>query len=69
MKWKIAFFAYCFLIFYVSSLTPEELPDQSYAVSDKVLHLLEYALLGILSWAAWSRGMTGFPWALFAFCL
>ena len=67
MKWKIGFVAYCFLILWLSSLAPKELPDQVMSVPDYVLHLVEYCLLGILAWAAFGSG-GGFPWGLFAFC-
>ena len=65
---KIIFVAYCFLIIFLSSLTPEDLPNNSWSVHDHVLHIIEYAVLGILAWGAFGRGGDGFPWALFAFC-
>ena len=67
MKWKIGFVAYCFLILWLSSLAPKELPEQTTSVPDYILHLVEYCLLGILAWAAF--GGSGFPWGLFAFCV
>ena len=43
-------FAYCGLIFYLSSqsFTQETLPSVFKIVGDKVLHMLEYGVLGIL---------------------
>lgn len=69
MKWKIGFVVYCCLILWLSSLAPKELPDQASAIPDYILHLVEYCLLGILSWGAFGRvSGAGFPWGLFAFC-
>ena len=45
-----------------------EIPDTGVVVSDKALHLTEYAIMGILAWGAFGRGGTGFPWGLLAFC-
>jgi VanZ family protein len=68
MKWKIVFLVYCALVLFLSSLSPEEIPDQFYSFPDEILHFVEYALLGILGWGAFGRDSTGFPWAIFAFC-
>ncbi len=68
LKWKVVFVLYCALVLYLSSLSPNEIPDTGLEVSDKVLHLIEYALMGILAWGGFGRGSAGFPWALFAFC-
>jgi VanZ family protein len=68
LKWKVSFVLYCALVLYVSSLSPKEIPDVGLDFSDKVLHLIEYALMGVLAWGSFGRGSTGFPWALFAFC-
>ena len=59
---------YCCLIFYVSSLSPQDLPDVPSSLPDKALHFIEYCLMGLLGWGAFGRGTAGFPWALFAFC-
>jgi VanZ family protein len=69
MKWKIGLVAYCCLILWVSSLAPKELPEQAFAVPDYIMHLVEYALLGVLAWAAFGGSGSGFPWGLFAFCV
>ena len=54
-RWKFVFLLYCGLILYVSSLAPKELPEGPSVVSDKVLHLLEYGLWGILCWGAFVK--------------
>ena len=41
------------LVLYVSSMSPGEIPDTGVAVSDKALHLTEYAIMGILAGAPW----------------
>ncbi|MDA0723496.1 MAG: VanZ family protein [Verrucomicrobia bacterium] len=63
-KWKILFLAYCGTILYLSSLSPNELPEGPALVSDKVLHLCEYGLFGILSWGAFAVRKGVFPWGL-----
>ena len=63
-RWKFLFLLYCGLILYVSSLAPKELPDGPSVVSDKVLHLLEYGLWGILCWGAFVKRRGLFPWGL-----
>ena len=69
-KWKIGLAAYCFLVLYVSSLSQSELPEGSGIKNfDKVLHFGEYAVMGVLSWAAFGRGTRGFAWGSFAFCV
>mgnify|MGYP001178763610 FL=1 len=67
-KWKIGLGLYCALVLYVSSMSPGEIPDTGVAVSDKALHLTEYAIMGILAWGAFGKGGRGFPWGLLAFC-
>ena len=44
VKWKIGLGIYCALVIYVSSMSPGELPRAGVAVSDKVIHLVEYAV-------------------------
>jgi VanZ family protein len=68
LKWRIGFVFYCCLVFYVSSLSPQDLPDEPSSLPDKALHFIEYCLMGLLGWGAFGRGTAGFPWALFAFC-
>ena len=65
-KWKILFLGYCGVILYVSSLSPKELPELVFVISDKVLHLGEYGLLGILAWGAFGVRKGVFPWGLVA---
>lgn len=62
--------AYAGLIFYLSSQPhPEEdLPSFVMSFSDKVLHLVEYAVLGGLCYRALRWGTNG-PWANAAFPL
>lgn len=68
LKWRIGFLIYCCLVLYLSSLSPKELPDEALRVPNHALHFVEYAVMGILGWAAFGRGVAGFPWAIFAFC-
>jgi VanZ family protein len=63
-KWKILFLAYCGVILYVSSLTLDRMPEPVFLISDKVLHLCEYGLFGILSWGAFGVRKGVFPWGL-----
>ena len=63
-RWKILFLSYCGVILYVSSLSPKELPDGPALVSDKILHLCEYGLFGILAWGAFGVRKGVFPWGL-----
>ena len=37
------------LVLYVSSMSPNDLPGDGVAVSDKALHMLEYGIMGILA--------------------
>jgi VanZ family protein len=62
--------AYAGLIFYLSSQPhpEEELPSFVMSFSDKVLHLVEYAVLGGLCYRALRRGTNG-SWANAAFPL
>ena len=60
---------YCGLVLYVSSMSPNDLPGDGVAVSDKALHMLEYGIMGILAWGAFGRGGAGFPWGLLTFCV
>jgi len=66
--WKIGLGLYCALVLYVSSISSGELPKTGVAVSDKVIHLVEYAIMGVLAWGAFGKGSSGFPWGLLAFC-
>jgi len=68
MKWKIIFFLYAGLILWVSSLAPADLPKETAAIPDYILHFCEYGLLAVLAWAAFGGG-AGFPWGLFALCV
>jgi VanZ family protein len=68
VKWKIGLGIYCVLVLYISSMSPGELPKTEVQVSDKAIHLVEYAIMGILAWGAFSKGGAGFPWGLLAFC-
>ena len=68
-KWKIILAIYCGAVLYVSSMSPGEIPDAPVKVSDKALHLVEYAIMGILAkipiiaystkWSALSETFTG----------
>ena len=70
LKWKIGLAAYCCLVLYVSSLSRPELPDGPGIKNfDKLLHFGEYAVMGVLSWAAFGQDKRGFSWGLFAFCV
>lgn len=71
-KWKIGLAAYCCLVLYASSLSQPDLPlpeGPGIKNFDKVLHFGEYAVMGVLAWAAFGRRTSGFPWGLFAFCV
>ena len=68
-KWKIAFVGYCALVLYLSSMSPCDLPEGGVPVSDKAMHMVEYGLMGILSWGAFGRSGAGFPWGLLLFCV
>ena len=68
VKWRVALVAYCGVVLYVSSISPGDMPDGEKVVWDKVLHFVEYAIMGVLAWAAFGRGTSGFAWGLFAFC-
>ena len=68
-KWKLFLLLYCGLVLYVSSMSPNDLPGDGVAVSDKALHMLEYGIMGILAWGAFGRGGVGFPWGLLTFCV
>ena len=62
LKWKIGLAAYCCLVLYVSSLSQPELPDGPGIKNfDKLLHFGEYAVMGVLSWAAFGQKKEGFP--------
>ena len=50
VKWKIGLGLYCGLVIYLSSLTPSDLPEGGFGVSDKILHFIEYAIMGVLAW-------------------
>ncbi|MEC8866271.1 MAG: VanZ family protein [Verrucomicrobiota bacterium] len=69
VKWKIALGLYCVAVLYLSSLPAKELPDQTAMVPDKVLHMSEYARMGILAWGAFGIGGGRFPWGLLVFCV
>ena len=60
--------AYCGLVLYLSSLSSKDLAEHAFSVPDKAIHFGEYALMGVLGWGAFGRGLSGFPWGLFAFC-
>ena len=60
-KWKIILALYCVAVLYISSVSPGEIPDAPVEVSDKALHLVEYAVMGILAWGAFGKGGAGFP--------
>ena len=66
--WKIGLGLYCALVLYVSSISSGELPKTGVIVSDKIIHLVEYAIMGILGWGAFGKRGSGFPWGLLAFC-
>tara|TARA_B100000405_G_scaffold159628_1_gene111521 strand:- start:429 stop:773 length:345 start_codon:yes stop_codon:yes gene_type:complete len=68
VKWRVGLAAYCVVVLYLSSMSPGDLPDGPKAVSDKLLHFVEYAVMGGLAWAGFGKGAGGFPWGLFAFC-
>ena len=56
-KWKIGLVLYCALVVYVSSMSPGELPKTGVAVSDKVIHLVEYAIMGFLHGELLAKGV------------
>ena len=60
-KWKISLALYCGAVLYLSSMSPGEIPDAPVEVSDKALHLVEYAVMGMLAWGAFGKGGAGFP--------
>lgn len=66
VKWKIGLVIYCVLVLYMSSMSPSELSKTGVAISDKAIHLVEYAIMGIMAWGAWQRrngvsmGLAGF---------
>lgn len=68
-KWKFGLGLYCTLVIYVSSMSPGDLPDTGVEGSDKILHLIEYAIMGILAWGAFGKRGAGYPWGLLAFCV
>ena len=68
LKWKIALSLYCAAVLYISSLPPGNLPEQTAMVPDKVLHMIEYAIMGILAWGAFGISGGGFPWGLLLQC-
>ena len=59
VKWKIGLGIYCALVLYISSMSPGELPKTGVAISDKAIHLVEYAIMGILAWGAFGKGGAG----------
>ena len=62
LKWKIGLAAYCCLVLYASSLSLPELPDGPGIKNfDKLLHFGQYAVMGVLSWAAFGQEKKGFP--------
>ena len=63
-RWKFLFLAYCGLILYVSSLSLDKVPEPVFLLSDKILHLCEYGLFGVLSWGAFAVRKGIFPWGL-----
>ena len=67
VKWKIAFGLYCVAVLYLSSLPAKELPDQTAMVPDKVLHMIEYALMGILAWGSVRNRWRKVPLGLIGF--
>ena len=67
-KWKIILALYCGAVLYLSSVSSGDIPEIPVKVSDKALHLVEYAIMGILAWGAFGKGGVGFPWGLLAFC-
>ena len=64
VKWKIILGLYCGAVLYLSSVSSGEIPEIPVELSDKALHLVEYAIMGILAWGAFGVGGTGFPWRL-----
>ena len=63
---KIGLGLYCGLVIYLSSLTPGDLPEGGFAVSDKILHFIEYAIM-VAAWGIWQEWRR-VSWGLFAFC-
>ena len=68
-KWKIILALYCGAVLYLSSMPAGDIPEAPIRVSDKALHLVEYAIMGVLAWGAFGRGRSGFPWGLLSFCV
>ena len=69
VKWKVGFVVYCGLVLYLSSMTSGDLPEGPRIENlDKIVHFLEYALMGCLGWAGFAKTGNGFPWGLLAFC-
>ena len=67
-KVEIALGLYCVAVLYLSSLPAKELPDQTAMVPDKVLHMIEYALMGILLGERSEPVEESFP-GLLVFCV
>jgi hypothetical protein len=55
-KWKIILALYCGAVLYLSSVSSGDIPEVPVKVSDKALHLVEYAIMGILAWGAFGKG-------------
>lgn len=69
VKWKIGLAAYCCLVLYASSMSPVDLKDGPKVENlDKLVHFMEYAVMGVLAWGGFGRGSNGSVWGLFAFC-
>ena len=69
LKWKVGLVVYCGLVLYVSSLGSGDLPDTGYKIPDKLIHVIEYALMGTLAWGGFGKGGNGFPWGILVFCI
>ena len=67
IPWTLALALYAGLIFWLSSQSfPEGPPLFRFAYGDKLFHLLEYGLFGLLAWKAFRpQGGRGLAWSLF----
>ena len=52
VKWKIGLGIYCALVLYISSMSPGG--AETGCKFRKAIHLVEYAIMGILAWGAFS---------------
>ena len=56
-KAKIHFYLIVFLIIIGSSIPPKSIPNQVFLFSDKLLHFIEYSILGFMGYRAYDSGI------------